>query len=55
MLKISKYLLDFEVQYPDRVEYVDCKGMKTAIYSLKKKCVQAYYGIKIKEVYDKDF
>ena len=50
-----KYLLDFEVQYPDRVEYVDVKGVLTPLYKLKAKCVSAYYGIKIKEVKDKDF
>lgn len=52
-----KYLLDFEVQYPNRVEYVDTKGIKggTDVYRIKKKCVEAQYNIKIKEVYDKDF
>ncbi len=50
---ICKYLLDFEVTYdtnPRRVELIDVKGAKTAMYSLKKKAVEAYYGIKIKEI-----
>lgn len=28
----------------------DVKGMRTAVYKLKKKCVEAYYDIEIKEV-----
>jgi hypothetical protein len=31
------------------------KGVVTPLYKLKSKCVSAYYGIKIKEVKDKDF
>jgi uncharacterized protein YlaN (UPF0358 family) len=54
--KICTYLLDFKVEYADgRIEYVDVKGMKTAIYNLKKKLVEALYSIKIKEVYKGDF
>ena len=50
-IKIYKYLLDFQVEYADgRIEYVDVKGILTSIYRLKKKGVEAYYGIKIKEV-----
>lgn len=48
--KICKYLLDFLVTYIDRVEYVDVKGMRTPIYKLKKKLVEAQFGILIKEV-----
>ena len=48
--KICTYKLDFKVTYDDRVEYVDVKGYKTSIYRLKKKMVEAYYGIEIKEV-----
>ncbi|MBU6390533.1 DUF1064 domain-containing protein, partial [Patescibacteria group bacterium] len=32
-----------------REEIVDVKGMKTAVYRLKKKLVEAQYGIKIIE------
>lgn len=55
-IKIYKYLLDFQVEYADgRTEYIDVKGILTSIYRLKKKGVEAYYGIKIKEVKRGDF
>lgn len=44
------YLADFRVTYKDRVEVVDVKGVKTAVYKLKKKFVEDFYKIKIKEV-----
>lgn len=48
--KICKYIADFRVQYHDgHFEIIDVKGMKTAIYRLKKKLVEAQYGIEIKE------
>jgi len=53
--KICTYLLDFRVNYFDRTEYVDTKGVITAIYRLKKKLVEAVYKIKIKEVKRGDF
>lgn len=49
--KICKYLADFKVLYADgRVEVIDVKGFRTATYRLKKKLVEAVYGIIIKEV-----
>jgi hypothetical protein len=46
-----KYLLDFLVVYPGgRIEYLDIKGYKTPMYLLKKKQVEAIYGIEIEEV-----
>jgi len=49
-IKICKYLLDFKVTYNSgEVEYIDVKGMKTPVYRLKKKLVEAQYGIKITE------
>ena len=49
--KICKYYADFKVWYADRrIEVVDCKGMRTQVYRLKKKLVEAIYNIKIKEV-----
>jgi len=49
--KICKYLADFVVKYADGSEKViDVKGFKTAIYSLKKKLVEAQFNIKIHEV-----
>lgn len=50
-INVGKYMLDFRVTYPNGdVEYVDVKGMKTDLYKFKKKCVEAQYGIEIKEV-----
>lgn len=48
--EVCKYKADFGVKYPDRYEYIDVKGFKTPIYRLKKKLVEAQYGITIKEV-----
>lgn len=49
--KICKYLADFKVLYADgHTEVVDVKGFRTDIYKLKKKLVEATYGIEIKEV-----
>lgn len=49
--KICKYLADFEVFYVDgRKEIVDVKGVRTNVYTLKKKLVEAQYGIEIIEV-----
>lgn len=53
---VCKYLCDFFVTYMDgRREYVDVKGMKTAIYRLKKKFVEAEFNIKITEITKDDF
>jgi len=50
-VKICKYLADFKVLYKDKhIEIVDVKGFRTEIYKLKKKLVEAQYGITIKEV-----
>lgn len=49
--KICKYLLDFKVVYGDgRVEHVDVKGVRTGVYRIKKKLVEAQFGIEIIEV-----
>lgn len=53
-IKIANYLADFryeflvENRWQDVIE--DVKGMKTPIYRLKKKIVEALYGITIREV-----
>ena len=52
--QVFKYLLDFKVTYADgRVEHVDIKGLKRGcayeMFRLKKKCVEAQYGIEIIE------
>ena len=49
-IKICKYLADFRVLYKDgHIEIVDVKGFRTDIYRLKKKLVEAQYGIIIQE------
>ena len=49
--KVCKYVCDFVVTYADgRIEYIDVKGFKTAIYRLKKKFVEAQFGIEIIEI-----
>jgi hypothetical protein len=51
---ICYYILDFLVTYEDRVEHIDVKGMKSgpayAMFKLKKKLIEAYHEIEIKEV-----
>ena len=48
--KICVYRADFVVTYADgREQVIDVKGMKTAIYRLKKKLVEAQYGFEIHE------
>lgn len=53
-IKICDYYLDFEILYADgRTEYVDVKGYQKgvayALFTLKKKLVEALYGIRIIE------
>ena len=51
--KVCRYIADFAVRYadaPDVVHYIDTKGFHTRIYRLKKKLVEAAYGILIREV-----
>lgn len=48
--KMFTYYLDFKVLYADgRVEHVDVKGVRTAVYLIKKKIVEAAFGIRIIE------
>ena len=48
--KVATYIADF--RYTERGEVVieDSKGFRTAIYRLKKKMVEAQYGVEIIEV-----
>ncbi len=47
---ICKYIADFVVLYGDeRQEIIDVKGYRTDIYKLKKKLVEAQYGITVLE------
>lgn len=49
--KICKYLADFRVQFADgHEEVIDVKGVRTDVYRLKKKLVEAQYDITIIEV-----
>lgn len=49
-IKICKYLCDFKVLYADgHIEIIDVKGFLNEVYRLKKKLVEAQYGIKIIE------
>lgn len=48
--KICTYRADFKITYADGHEEIeDVKGVRTAVYRLKKKMVEAIYGIEIKE------
>ena len=47
----TKYVVDFQVFHADgRVEYVDVKGKRTAMFIRNKKQVESLYPVKIKEV-----
>ncbi len=52
--RIGKYVADFRYQeldaFGERDVIEDVKGMKTPVYRLKKKLVEATYGIRITEV-----
>lgn len=49
---VGKYIADFSYWDTARNEYVteDAKGVRTPVYRLKKKIVEAVYNIKIEEV-----
>lgn len=47
-----KYVLDFILLYPGgKLKYVDTKGFRTDTYKIKKKMVEARFGITIIELY----
>ncbi len=47
----TKYVIDFIVFYSDGiVDFVDVKGMKTAMYKMKKKQVEEIYPFDITEI-----
>ena len=48
--RLFSYYLDFLIKNNNEYRYVDTKGVKTAIYNLKKKALDIIYGIKIEEV-----
>ncbi len=48
---VATYFADFRVTYGDlRQEVVDVKGVRTPVYILKKKLVEALHDIKIVEI-----
>ena len=51
-VKVCKYYADFKYRDKRTGDYVieDVKGVRTAVYKLKKKLVQAVHGIDIVEV-----
>jgi hypothetical protein len=50
-IKKIEYVADFFVCYPNHQEIVDCKGIKTAVYLLKKKIFECKYpDLQIREV-----
>jgi hypothetical protein len=48
--KICKYIADFTFIENGKLKVADSKGMKTGVYKLKKKMVEAFYGIEILEM-----
>ena len=48
--RVFSYYLDFLIKNNGEYRYIDTKGVKTSIYNLKKKTLDALYGIKIEEV-----
>jgi hypothetical protein len=49
-VKVCKYIADFRYEQNGRVIFEDAKGIRTAVYRLKKKLVKAVYDIDIVEV-----
>ena len=45
--KVFSYIADFVYTEKGKQVVEDVKGVKTAIFNLKKKCVEAEYGIEI--------
>ena len=48
--KICNYKADFDYYHGDQWVIEDVKGFRTQVYQLKKKLVEALYGIEIREV-----
>ena len=47
--KVATYIADFRYKMAGRIYVEDVKGMKTAVYNLKKKMMKAQYNIEIYE------
>lgn len=48
-VKVCKYIADFVYMRGDEQVVEDSKGMKTAVYNLKKKLMKAVHGIVVEE------
>ncbi len=48
-IKVFSYFSDFSYIEDDKLIIEDSKGFRTPVYRLKKKIVEAVYGIKIRE------
>lgn len=46
---VTRYVADFTYKQEGKFICEDCKGFRTDVYKLKKKCVQAAFGIVILE------
>jgi hypothetical protein len=50
------YRCDYQVFYADgTIRFIDCKGMTTDLFTLKKKQVEALYPVEIEIIKTKDF
>jgi len=49
---VCEYVADHVYEEGGRTIVEDVKGVRTAMYLLKKKLMRAYHGVEIKEVYD---
>lgn len=50
LVEVGKYIGDFQYWEGDARVVEDVKGVKTPVYQLKKRIVEALYGIRIKEI-----
>lgn len=49
-VRVAMYIADFQYVQAGKVVIEDVKGAKTAVYQLKKKIMNALYGIEVKEI-----
>jgi hypothetical protein len=48
-IRVARYVADFRYREGERVVVEDVKGVRTPLYRLKKKMVEAEYGFRIRE------
>lgn len=56
-VKICSYILDFKIEYPDRIDFVDIKGSKSTItdtFKIKQKLMKALHNTDVKVIFKKD-